>query len=266
MRTSLERSDALTDTLCDCDLQDVCVEWADVLSDTLLDDELLKGFPIIGTILGLGKFGVSLADRLFLKKLLCFLSEVAHVPAGERARTISEIDRSPNYQIKVGEKLLYLIDKSEDHETAKVVAFLFTAFLSQELSYDDFLRASRAVQNMMAADVRRFVNDQDVRWFPWVVGELLHTGLVEFDESEIAVAEEGQNEWEIRMGHPKRYRIEDGQPTVSITKLGERVRSILRCRMPAMQSSAAYRQHDAKCHDGQGTKPVRNWRASPRAS
>ncbi len=84
-----ELSTALSDTLVDSNLQGVTVELAEALSDTLLEDGLAKDIPIIGTVYSLSKFGMSVRDRLFIKKLISFISEVANVPATDRAEMIS---------------------------------------------------------------------------------------------------------------------------------------------------------------------------------
>ena len=236
MTNSSEVSNALSVTLSNSDLQGVCVAWADVLSDTLFEDGLAKEIPIIGTIYGLGRFGVSVRDRLFLKKLLCLLSEVADVPATERAEIISKVDRSGEYRIKVGEKLLYILDKSEDHENAQVVAYLFRAFLSGELSYDDFLRASRAIQSVMVADLWRFVDDETRQWDAYAVGYLLNSRLVDFDEQEVSVVDHDRGNWK----DTKKYDITGAELTASITELGEKVRRILRSRRAAAESNASH--------------------------
>jgi len=226
MIKSSKVSNALSLTLSDCDLQSVCVEWADVLSDTLFEEGLVKDIPIIGTIYGLGKFGVSVRDRLFLKKLHCLLREVADIPPKQRAEIISKIDRSGKYRVKVGDKLLYLFDKSEDHEIAQVVAFFVRAVLSGDLSYDDFLRASRAIQSIMVADLWRFVDDEKEGWDASAVADLLNSGLVALDELDIRVEDHHQNSWKDR----EKYDVHGAEITASITKLGKKVRSILRSR------------------------------------
>ncbi|HUG80788.1 MAG TPA: hypothetical protein VML01_03940, partial [Bryobacterales bacterium] len=146
-------SASLSDSLMDSDLQSVTVQMAESLADSPLEDSIARDIPVIGTIYGLAKVGFNVRDRLFLKKLLYFLSELSQVPIAERAEMVSMVDRSGKYRTKVGEKLLYILDKSDDHESARIIARLFKAFVSGILSYDEFLRACRAIQNIMAAEL-----------------------------------------------------------------------------------------------------------------
>ncbi len=219
-----ELSASLSDSLVDSDLQSVTVELAESLADTLLDDGLAKDIPVIGTIYGLAKFGVSVRDRLFLKKLLYFISELSQVSVEERATMISRIDQSGKYRVKVGEKLLYILDKSEDHENARIVAHLFSAFVSATLSYDEFLRACRGIQSVMTDDLWSFVEGEEDRWPVSAVGNLLSAGLCEIENPEIRV----ENEWD--SDRSSKYRVEGTELTAYISDLGKKIRSILRFR------------------------------------
>jgi hypothetical protein len=146
-------SGALSQTLRDSDLHAIGADLGEAVLDTLFQDGLAKNIPILGTLYKLCRVGLNISDRLFASKLVHFLAEIASVPAEERARMISKIESSGKYQLKVGEKLLYILEKADDHEVARVIAFLFSAVLSGELDYGDFLRGCRAVQSLAPADL-----------------------------------------------------------------------------------------------------------------
>lgn len=220
MTESSDLSSALSETLTNSDLENVTVELTETISDTFFEDGIAKEIPIIGKILRLYKLGISVRDWLLIKKLLCFMSEVAHIPAEERAEMILKIDRSGKFRIKVGEKLLYILDKSEDHENSRIIGYLFSALLKGELSYEDFLRASRTVQRIMDVDLWKFVSDEKEIWDAFDIGDLLNAGLIEFDENNIRVVK-GDSISE------RNYRVEGAELTASITQLGNKIRTIL---------------------------------------
>lgn len=131
-------SNSLEETLKDSDLQNVTADLADSISEALLNDGFIKEVPIISTIVGLTKAAISLNDRLLIKKLIYFISELNGINQEKRNKLISEIDSSEKQKIKVGEKLLYIIDKCEDHYSAKYIAILFKAFLDEKIDYSQF--------------------------------------------------------------------------------------------------------------------------------
>src|SRR6266496_2194250 len=153
-------SNSLEETIKDTDLQDVTIDLAETLADTLLNDGIIKDIPILATIIGLGKTGLNIKDRLFLKKIIYFISELKNIPAEKRNELITKIDSSGKYRIKVGEKLLYIIDKCEDHTTSQYVAILFSAFLNEEINYPDFLRGSTIIQKLLVQDLEQFLETE----------------------------------------------------------------------------------------------------------
>lgn len=153
-------SNSLEETLKDSDLQSVTTELAEAFTDTLLSEGVLRDIPVIGTIVGLTKASLNLNDRLLIKKLIYFLSELQDIGIEKRQKLISSIEQSDKHKIRVGEKLLYIIDKCEDHITSKYVAILFSAFLNEEISYQDFLRGSTIIQKLLIQDLEQFLETE----------------------------------------------------------------------------------------------------------
>jgi hypothetical protein len=69
-----------------------------------------------GTVIGLGKTAMGIKESLFLKKIIYFISELENISATKRHEMFEKIDNSRKFRTKVGEKLLYIIDKCDDHE------------------------------------------------------------------------------------------------------------------------------------------------------
>ena len=67
-----------------------------------------------GTFVAIKTAG-NIQDRLFLNKILTFLFHLKDTDAYQRQEMINDIDRSGIYQVRVGQKLLYIIDKCDDH-------------------------------------------------------------------------------------------------------------------------------------------------------
>ena len=165
MNNIKDLSISLEKTIKDSDLQCVTVDIAEALTDSLLNDGLLRGIPIIGTIVGLTKVSFSISESLFIKKILYFLTEIKDVDAEERTKLISDIDRSEKQKIRVGEKLLYILEKCDDHTSASYVAIVFSAFLKKEISYSDFLRCSSIIQKLFNDDFEHFIKTENSEIF-----------------------------------------------------------------------------------------------------
>lgn len=228
-------SNSLEETLKDSDLQSVTIDLAETLTDTLIQDGVLKDIPVIGTVFGLTKFAISLNDRLLVKKLIYFISELKEVDKEKRNRLISEIDNSEKEQIKVGEKLLYIIDKSDDHLTAKYVAIIFKAFLNEEISYSDFLRSSTIIQKLLIQDLELFI-DSDIKAIEITINQY-DNGLSDFHSSLIisgicasqndSISVRDQDDYKMT----DKYVVEGGDLIVYLTEIGHTLKKILKVKV-----------------------------------
>ena len=218
---------SLTETLKESNLTEVGVDIAETLLDSTLQDGILKDVPILGSIIGVGKTAAKVKDVLFLKKVLSFINEVKDIPAKEREKIISEIDSSEKFRLKIGEKLLYILDKSDDHEKTQLVGKLFKAFLKQEIDYDAFLRGSAVIDKSIIEDLNWFIKHDWEKLTIEEAGEYIYWGLFEIEPLKIKVKEAGYDhisQWEQKTN----YSIEGGDLTATITWVGKKLRQYLR--------------------------------------
>src|SRR5690606_4404137 len=155
-------SDKLVEVIKDDNFQDTIVDLGETAIDTILEDGILRDIPFLGTIFGLTKATMSIQDKLFVKKILTFLLQLKDTDLEQRRKQIEKIDRDSKYKIKVGEKLLYIIDKCEDNEKAVYLGKLFQCYIEEKLSYEDFLRASKCIELTFLYDLKRFIKD---KWY-----------------------------------------------------------------------------------------------------
>ncbi len=92
---------------------------------------------------------------------------------------IDSIDNSNDFKVKVGEKLIYIIEKAEDHYTSKIIAIFFAEFLVGEITYNQFLKISRIIDNMFIGDFLEFVNKSSQLIHFDSENTLINTGLVD---------------------------------------------------------------------------------------
>lgn len=220
-----EISTSLEVTLKNSDLQSVTIDLAETLSDTLLKEGLLKEIPIIGTLFGVGKVAANIKDYLFLKKLLSFLSELKDIPIETRAKLITKIDSSKKYRTKIGEKLLYIVEKCDDYEKSQVIGILFKAFIVEKINYETFLRITMIVNNIMSSDLNYFVANSFEKLDIEEAGIYLNSGL--FELAPITVKVEEINEMYVGFNPKKKFQVEGDKMSAVITTSGRLIREIL---------------------------------------
>ena len=222
-------SDSFDETIKDSNLAEINADLYEVLIDSFLKDGIVKDIPIIGTILKLSKFSMSLKEHLFLKKIIYFISELKDISPKDRNKMISELDESKVHRIKVGEKLIYIIDKCEDHVSTEYVAKFFKSFLLNKISYSDFLRCTSIIQNIFIEDFECFVKSENLErekerneYFSDIEMNFVSAGLCGRDNGEISVRD--QDDWKAS----DKYVVVGGRETLFITKKKKKIKDILK--------------------------------------
>lgn len=217
-----ELSKSLKETLTDSDFQDLSVSVAETIMDAAINDGLVKDIPIIGTIVGLCRTTINIKERLFIKKLVYFLSEIKDIPKERRKKMISEINNSEQFGVKVGEKLLYLIDKCDDHVKAKLIAKIFAAYLNEKISYVDFIKASTVIDRAMISDLMWFIEGD---WHEFSIeesGDAINYGLFEITPISLSI-EQSED-----MDFDNNFKIKGAEIKTQITVIGRKIRDILK--------------------------------------
>ena len=140
---------------------DSTVDMTEISIDNLIGISVMKDIPVVKTMIGLIQTGANIQDWLFLKKIVSFIVNIDNISDEKRKKIIEDIDKSQKYRVKVGEKLLYLIDACSDHDSSQLLAVLFSALLRGAISYDDFLKASAVVAKNQASVIREFLVSQN---------------------------------------------------------------------------------------------------------
>lgn len=214
-------SDQLESAIANHSLQDSASALIEVALDSVMEDGMLRDIPILGSLIGFGRAAVSIRDRMFINKLGYFLKEIESVPSEQRRAMIEEINASEEAAVKVGEKILYIVDRCQDHESSRAAGRIFKAFLEKEVGYSEFVSMSFAVDRLLYSDLVRFVMEER-EWIPaWEASIYFGTCLIELNDLETSVKDQRDHD----SRNP--YVVTGNDLTVSVTELGRKLQKIL---------------------------------------
>ena len=155
-------SESLGKTLVQSDLSKVTGNVLESLvEEEFIDSDIIKSIPIINILFGVGKTYKSVKDILFTQKLISFLSELSKIDLNRREEMIRKIDSDPKYNQKVGNKILHIIDNSQDYLTSQYIGKLFASFLKGQLDYPEFCKASLILNRIDYYDLQEFLQIPD---------------------------------------------------------------------------------------------------------
>lgn len=209
-------------TLRDANLESITENVTELSIDSLLKDGILKEVPIVSTMVSLVKLGANVQDRLFLKKIVSFMAGLNEISPEERRRMIDKIDAPGKQRIKVGEKLLYVIDACNDHESSELVAHLFKVFVEEKITYDEFLQGSNILNKITGQDFRWFLSNARNYMSAEDVGSLISSGLFDLYYEPVNVRVKDQDDYKM-VAYEDKYKteVDGGEMKVTISQVGK---------------------------------------------
>jgi hypothetical protein len=217
-------SDKITTVLRNENLQEIATEFTEVFVDAKLAEGVLKELPVTNILIGTFKALTSIQDALFVNKLSAFLNEIKDIPLEEREEMISKIDSSEKYRTKVGEKLMYIIDKCDDTEKAQLTAILLKAVALKKIDYDSFLRCALVIERCMLDELKEFVLHDEVNYSIEYYSDYLSWGLLEFAPFYIELEETNSYD----EFNSKEYKLHNGNLALRLSWAGKKIRENLR--------------------------------------
>ena len=211
-------------TLKDANLNGIAIDFTELTIDSILNDGLIKEVPIIGTLVNLSKMGANIHDKLFLKKILSFLNGLKDISAEDRNKIIKEIDDSKKYRVRVGEKILYIIDSCNDFENSERVSIIFRAFVEGKISYDDFLRTANVIQKITNYDLQWFLEEAKDYMSSEDARGLIGSGLFDlrYEPVDVRVDDEDDYKKLRENSYASKYKaeVEGGGVDVTLSRVG----------------------------------------------
>ena len=149
---------SLIKTIYDPHLSEMLQDYVEIAIDTVIQDDLLKEIPVIGTAVNLAKMGIAIRDRNFIKKILRFIQEFETITAEEKESLLNKIDEDEKFQERVGETLILLLDRFDHFAKPKMLAQLLRGFLRGEIDFAEFQRLSTAVDRAFMPDLEQLLS------------------------------------------------------------------------------------------------------------
>ncbi len=118
--------------------------------DTILNDGLIKDFPIIGTIVKTLHAGIEIKNYFYLRKVLIFIFQLKNIKLEKR---IKFYEKHKDDEDKIGINILEILDKYDNIQKAELLGKLFFLHLNNEIDLTTFLRLSFMINKVYYDDL-----------------------------------------------------------------------------------------------------------------
>ena len=114
-------------------------EYSEIALDSILQDGILKGIPVINTIIGISKASIAMRDRLLIKKIVQFLAGLNDVTFEKRIQMIIRLEQDTKFSQSVGEHILEILERVESHRKPIIIARVFAAYAKKRNRHSYFV-------------------------------------------------------------------------------------------------------------------------------
>ncbi|MCA9036304.1 MAG: hypothetical protein KDA91_14310 [Planctomycetaceae bacterium] len=164
----------------DSPMLELTLETAETVADNLLDSDVLKEIPVVGTALKLCKAADNVRNRLFIAKLQRFLL-ATNVDPDTKAKWRAKASASPEEAAKIGESICLMLDRLADLTKAELIGTLFVAYTSDVIDHDKLQRLTQAIDVAFIADIKMLLSKHKLpedSTEPWMM-HLVPSGLTQ---------------------------------------------------------------------------------------
>jgi len=146
-------NDSFIQTIGDNGAKDILAEMGEITIDSIVENDAINQIPIIGTLRSVYKIANSVSDYLFIQKLLKFFNELGQISDEQKEKMKLRIQNDLEYQNKVGDHLLEVINKIDDSDKPKLIAKLFRAYIDEKIDLQKFFKYSQIINKSFLPDL-----------------------------------------------------------------------------------------------------------------
>jgi len=139
------------------DAAEIGAELLEPAFDRLIDLDVIKEIPILGTAVRVASAAGTLRDRLFAVRLRRFVTHLGSLANEDVAEMLYLLKRDKTERERVGTTLLFTVERLDDLEKAELLAKAFRAYLRRRLTLFDFRRTALAITDAFVDDLQLFI-------------------------------------------------------------------------------------------------------------
>lgn len=140
-------------------LGELAADCAELGLDSILDDGIVKDIPILRTAVSIAKIGFNIRDRIYIKKIASFLSQIGNTTQEQREAFIEKYCGDTK---RFEEAVLLILEQADSVEKSCLIGKVFRACILGEISYEDALKLSTMVNKAFWGDLKQLIETENL--------------------------------------------------------------------------------------------------------
>jgi len=139
-------------------LGELAADCAELGLDSILDDGIVKDIPILRTAVSIAKIGFNIRDRIYIKKIASFLSQIGNTTQEQREAFIEKYCGDTK---RFEEAVLLILEQTDSMEKSCLIGKIFKACILGKITYENAFRLSEMVNKALWGDLNLMFNRTD---------------------------------------------------------------------------------------------------------
>ncbi|MBP4139439.1 hypothetical protein [Flavobacterium geliluteum] len=176
---------------------DLVIDYSEIYIDDLIQNEAINEVPIIKTVVGVIKTGISINKFFFAKKLLSFIREfnTGQIDEEKKVKFQQKIYDDPKFRKKATEQIMICLDRFNDIKKSLILANLLKAYVEEKISFEKFVSISISMERLHPSSYSFFISLEEVNY---IIGHEFE-GNRDYDSESLllssGLAKEGPSDW-----------------------------------------------------------------------
>lgn len=151
-------NDSIIESITSSEISNLVGDFGEMGIDSLINDESIKKIPVVSWFVSFYKSGITIRDRILLKKIVRFLLNLNDISQFEKTKFIQEVNTNSAFKKRVVENLLIVLDKLDETEKSELLAKIFSKYISREISFEEWLKFSNIVEKALLFQLKNLPN------------------------------------------------------------------------------------------------------------
>lgn len=129
---------------------DLSIDYSEIYLDDIIENEALKEIPLVKSVVGVIKAGISINQFWFAKKLLTFIQEfnTKTISPEKKDKFQKRISDDEKFRKRVTEQTMVFIDRHIVITKTKILAQLFSAFVEEIITFEEYSSLSISLEKI----------------------------------------------------------------------------------------------------------------------
>lgn len=141
-------------------LGELAADCAKLGLDSILDDGIVKDIPILRTAVSIAKIGFNIRDRIYIKKIASFLSQIGNTTQEQREAFIEKYCGDTK---RFEEAILLILEQADSMEKSCLIGKVFKTCILNKFSYEYALKLSTMVNKAFWGDLKQLIEIENLQ-------------------------------------------------------------------------------------------------------